>query len=474
MRISTLTAVALAAAAAGSCGGDPEGLGAPDGEVVQTGALVDATVTHARPEIGRVEVRPRSISAVVGCTGTVIGSAYVLTSAHCLMDYGSAEFIVDNLDGSETRNRVEDYRLLGVRQVTASINVYTPDGFVADLAILKIEGVFWGIPAVPIADRLPVNGDWSTRFGYGESSRNGGGGDVKRWRSFRGLTSDFAAHGDSGGPALFGYGEGATPIWGVVSKIKRDLLSTSDWDANATAFKLQIEGTLRNWSLRGYDESIDRPGCDYATAPAALAADCESRCIRDGARCVAWSFSDGTCFLKEVVPNWVPRWYRTSVGTSGLNPNRDGSGRVPNAGWDLAGPDYATRTLGAHADCATACSRDARCRAATSEPPGAAGVVCHFKDFVPPPYPRSGWRAIIKRGLEMDTDRWGSDLRSFDIPEHAPEKCQAQCAAETGCRAWSFAIPKTGVPGRCYLKNAVPATTPKLGIISGRRDFEYY
>jgi len=58
---------------------------------------------------------------------------------------------------------------------------------------------------------------------------------------------------------------------------------------------------------------------------------------------------------------------------------------------------------------------------------------------------------------QVGIDRPGSDYRSFEMPQPDPGACQAICAREGPCRAWTFVRP--GVQGpraRCWLKTSIP------------------
>jgi hypothetical protein len=69
-------------------------------------------------------------------------------------------------------------------------------------------------------------------------------------------------------------------------------------------------------------------------------------------------------------------------------------------------------------------------------------------------------------GMSDNTDRAGSDYRSFDLTN--PGECQLACNQQRTCRAWTYVRP--GVQGsnaKCHLKNAVPPATPNACCISG-------
>ena len=75
---------------------------------------------------------------------------------------------------------------------------------------------------------------------------------------------------------------------------------------------------------------------------------------------------------------------------------------------------------------------------------------------------------IFVDGMEYGTDRRGSDYRNVDLSQPNPEICQATCAREGACRAWTYVEPGVqGTNARCWLKNSVPASAPKSCCTSG-------
>jgi hypothetical protein len=71
--------------------------------------------------------------------------------------------------------------------------------------------------------------------------------------------------------------------------------------------------------------------------------------------------------------------------------------------------------------------------------------------------------------LEFDTDRYGLDYRSFDLPQADPRLCMEKCAADKKCKAWTYVKPNSGQGPRprCWLKHDVPPPIPNKCCISG-------
>jgi hypothetical protein len=290
---------------------------------------------------------------------------------------------------------------------------------------------------------------------------------------FSGSRSNMAENGDSGGPAMFASGAEAVGIWGVASKKGQSkfifdawVLDEWDVDTNAVYFKEQVIETIHQWE-DGTEPGVDRPGGDYETFAVDNTDACRLACREP--LCRTWTWLAGRCHLKRIIPTWQPN----ANATTGLNANRWGSGYDPPRGWDRPGGDYRASTVTNLADCARACAKDEVCRTFTAEAVS-RGYWCILKNTQAAPVLRAAKRSEVKRGLEMDTDRPGSDYRQFDIGAHAPERCQAECAKDDHCRAWSFVLAGPLTAARCYLKANVPVATPATGIISGRRQFEFY
>lgn len=220
---------------------------------------------------------------------------------------------------------------------------------------------------------------------------------------------------------------------------------------------------------------LSRAGQDYRslTLPAPRPELCLSECARDPI-CRAYSYVAGTagaqprCWLKRGVP--APSTNLSAV--SGVN-------RGLETGIDRKGYDYRNFAPSA-ADprlCEKACSTEADCKAYTYVPPALPGGAarCWLKSAAPTPTWNSATTSGLKRGLESDADRPGSDYRAFDTADPRPEICQATCAAESACRAFTYVPPgREGSNARCHLKSSVPAKTVSLGAVSGIKGADFF
>jgi 1-phosphatidylinositol phosphodiesterase len=155
---------------------------------------------------------------------------------------------------------------------------------------------------------------------------------------------------------------------------------------------------------------------------------------------------------------------------------------------DRAGSDFHSFDLPeARPDlCLSYCQNEPQCLAFTYVKPGIQGPAprCWLKSAIPQPAANGCCVSGVVRpapapapapapsagGLEPDTDRAGSDYRSFDLPQPAPELCQSACAAEPQCRAFTYVRPGVQGPSpRCWLKSSVPNPTSNACCTSGVR-----
>lgn len=150
--------------------------------------------------------------------------------------------------------------------------------------------------------------------------------------------------------------------------------------------------------------------------------------------------------------------------------------------YDRPGSDYAHSPVlsGDPADCALQCERDRRCRAWSFNYPtyAAAEATCWLKSAVPPRIESnccvSGVRGagVVEQrtgAVEMSTDRFGGDYRSFEMKaSDKDEACRAACVGDNKCRAWTYARPGyLGREPRCFLKNQIKPPRRKPGFTSG-------
>jgi hypothetical protein len=231
-------------------------------------------------------------------------------------------------------------------------------------------------------------------------------------------------------------------------------------------------------TLLGQEASTDRGGSDYNNfdLPEARPELCEAACARDYLNCRAYSYvvpgaqgPNARCWLK----NGVPSPSANSAVVSGVN-------RGLEVGIDRPGKDYSNFSLSAANPelCRDSCSRDSKCKAFTYVAPGIqeANAHCWLKSAVPAPSTTSsGIISGVKRGLEINTDRGGSDYNNFDLDVAVPEVCQASCSSDAQCVAFTYVPPgRQTTKAHCWLKNAIPAASSNEGMVSGIKGVEFF
>ena len=129
--------------------------------------------------------------------------------------------------------------------------------------------------------------------------------------------------------------------------------------------------------------------------------------------------------------------------------------------------------------CLTACRDYGGCVSFTYVKPGVQGQAarCWLKGGVPAAVPSSCCISGLASGqmtapagsqLEMDTDRPGMDLTSFDLEAADPVACLTACQDYGGCVAFTYVKPGVqGPAARCWLKGGVPAAVSSSCCVSG-------
>ena len=71
---------------------------------------------------------------------------------------------------------------------------------------------------------------------------------------------------------------------------------------------------------------------------------------------------------------------------------------------------------------------------------------------------------------EEDTDRFGSDYKSFAVETGHTETCENACSGEERCLAWTYVKPGIQTQmARCWLKEVVPASSSNVCCVSGTK-----
>ena len=258
--------------------------------------------------------------------------------------------------------------------------------------------------------------------------------------------------------------------------------------AAATIFVASCAVTATTAPATGYpapnlEWNVNRPGADYRSfdLPAPSPADCQSSCMNEP-QCVAFTYvnpgvqgPNARCLLKNAAPAPVPQtccvsgtkyadappppassWQGTPTTPPPAPPPSPAAPPPPASSWQ------GTPTTPPPAPPPPAPPPASSWQGTPTTPP-------------PPPPPPGGWQGRPttpppppSRQWEPQTDRPGSDYRSFDLREPRPEVCRDACLSERQCRAFTYVRPGAQGPhARCGLKNTVPPARPNDCCLSG-------
>lgn len=206
----------------------------------------------------------------------------------------------------------------------------------------------------------------------------------------------------------------------------------------------------------------DLAGSDYSSFYTATDEACETACMTDSScRAFTRNTSNGVCYLKNAVPT-----------ASTCSTCRSGIRRAFDINIDRPGGDYSNAAASNVAVCARRCELDGRCQAFSYV---ASTTQCWLKDRPGNPVATSGVTSAVRRGMEVNVNRSGSDFQQITQTFPNPFECQAACENNSSCVAWTLAVYPLGSPNTCWLKNAVPSpTTSSWGLVSGRRGAAFF
>ena len=195
-----------------------------------------------------------------------------------------------------------------------------------------------------------------------------------------------------------------------------------------------------------------------------------------GAPFAMWSLVPQDCFQERELAGIPPVTTQTAIPT----PVPGESMGQLEVDFDRYGKDYKDFDSPQPQQCQAECAKDPQCRAFTFSQPGAVfpGGHCWLKNTIPPATPRTGFISGAKSAtppvpgevpaFEIDFDRFGMDYQDFDSPQ--PQHCQAQCAGDPQCKAFTFSQSGAVFPeAHCWLKHSVPPKTPRTGFVSGTK-----
>ena len=228
LSVEMLMAALLGGAALVACGGaeveDEVESTEPTEEA--SSPLVGGTFTNVRPEIGTLGF----------CTATLVDPRYIVTASHCL--------------GYTTGPRNDTFT---IRSTTgAHLGSFTVDQSyalgaslgAADVAFARLTTAVPRTMATPATfARAPSAHERVSVFGYGCTSRPGGGGGFKQFVDYSFGDTTVNCPGDSGGPRVLDFHTGTGGIWGLNSGYWTG--SGIDLNANASAYGPMVLNAVR-------------------------------------------------------------------------------------------------------------------------------------------------------------------------------------------------------------------------------------
>jgi hypothetical protein len=189
---------------------------------------------------------------------------------------------------------------------------------------------------------------------------------------------------------------------------------------------------------------------------------------------ITFKFCDSiTSFLNTGVAN--------ATDVSGTLRTEFGFNRQDTSTLTLVGSDPVANSP---LQCARSCALNSNCQSWVLKGFQPEITRCFFYSGTANPVPPSGFVISqpvsgVRRGIDYNVDRAGSDYSVFDLngatpdPGPVPNRCQASCEADSRCKAWAaqtfvLNLLNPSPRGRCWLKSAVPAQRAGMfGITSG-------
>jgi hypothetical protein len=303
-----------------------------------------------------------------------------------------------------------------------------------------------------------------------------------------------------GSPVLeVGFARGGNELRNVATASAAACQTTCEQDAACRAFTFTTDGrcslqkSVNEWGPcptctagipRRLEPDTDRNGHVFATVAATSAESCLQICGKNPV-CNSYTFDAAHQTCAERLFNATETFVASAGKTSGVS-------RALEADIERVGHTYQTLTstpsppgnglIDTAKQCAQLCAVDGRCRAFTFWPSGTRSDtilgLCELKNATPfgIPFPRLS--SGVRRGLEYNVDRPGSDLQALDQDPPSAEYCQAACAANPACKAFTFVPPGIqGFSARCYLKSAIPGAVSNAateGLVSGIAGAEFF
>lgn len=483
------------------------------------------TPTTARPEVGRV-IR----TGATPCMGTLVAPSIVVTDAGCAIAHDASSDTPLSGARFEFVDATGQVRTVGINKAVAwqrlslahlstpiasnvatpaAISTLAPDSgatmtvFTTDPSNNRKQRIVYNIPTPFVWDTVDrggphfhggatANGDLaltSDRYNYDDEIAGTTPPTIHRterildyWRQFEDKLHAWDGQDEVG---FDRYGTDYANTSGQTAASCRALCEA---DAPCKAFTLGPTGSC--WRKKGRTQLRPSPGAVSGLPRKKLAgADvagtvirtmvaieqdaCEAACAADSS-CRVWTWTALDLWFPT---NWTCRLKSTRGTTTSNSLVTSGFVDRDFESVDRPGRDYAAAPATLPPDCAKRCAEDERCAAFTWD--GISGL-CWLKSDVPFAGASNTTVSGVRRGVEVDVDRPGGDLRTITLgtdTQRTPDinrasRCQAACARDAACKAWVVSERDSAVT-RCYLKSSVGPRIVKQGLISGVKGVEF-
>lgn len=240
--------------------------------------------------------------------------------------------------------------------------------------------------------------------------------------------------------------------------------AAAEWGPGPSGVTSGVDFTMQ----RGYE----RTGSSYQAFDLAAGRpdQCFAACAADD-RCNTYVYREQSASGPSRC--WLMQGRGTAVERAGFI---TGQKRSYESGVDRPGTNYRSfvpSSLLGYRECKEACAAEEQCRSYSFD---FNTKTCWLKDRIAPPVARSTVTSGAKAGLQVGINLAGSDVTSFLTSSQLPQTCQAACARDSRCKAWTYVKPRVqdATRAKCWLKSAVPSVSVDSNTTSGVKGADFF